>query len=106
MPPYSKRGFEALSCTKASIQLVPGSGEGQNMPILFDASVMFREGDGPPIKATGCRAFARGLIRGLCHIAILYFRDHVSARPPAAQLGVGFVRPLHLHPDNVGVHAA
>jgi hypothetical protein len=64
------------------------------MPILFDASVIFREGDGPPIKSTGCRAFARGLIRGLRHIALLYFRDHICAHPSALQLDVGFVRPL------------
>ena len=65
------------------------------MPILFNSSGILKEGDGPPIKATGSGAYMRGLIRGLCHIAVLYFRDPVGIRPLAAQLGLGFVRPLH-----------
>jgi hypothetical protein len=40
------------------------------MPILFKSSGILKEGDGPPIKATGSRAYMRSLIRGFCHIAV------------------------------------
>jgi|AntAceMinimDraft_17_1070374.scaffolds.fasta_scaffold09195_8 hypothetical protein len=64
------------------------------MHILFHSSVILEEGDGPPIKPTGSLAYMRGLIRGLRHIAVLYFRDHLNTCPSLAQLGLGFVRPL------------